>query len=216
MFEFIDREKTAFEVRQMCRLLGVSASGYYAWRARPSCQRRQEDERLRVLVAEIHRFSRGTYGAPRIRAELHFGHGVRCSEKRVARLMRQLSLQGVHRRRGKRTTQRAPEGAPAPDLIQRNFTIDRPGRLLVADITYVPTWAGCLYLAVVLDAFTRAVVGWSMASHLRTELVLNALEMALWRQRSLAGAIHHSDQGSQPGLKGSTQRRPVEPRVGVR
>jgi putative transposase len=205
VFEFIDREKTVFEVRQMCRLLGVSASGYYAWRTRPSCQRRQQDERLRVLVAEIHRFSRGTYGAPRIRAELRFGHGLRCSEKRVARLMRQLGLQGVHRRRGKRTTKRAPEAAPAPDRIQRNFTVDRPGRLLVADITYVPTWAGFLYLAVVLDAFTRAVVGWSMASHLRTELVLNALEMALWRQGSLAGAIHHSDQGSQPGFKGSSQ-----------
>jgi putative transposase len=130
-------------------------------------------------------------------AELRFAHGVRCSEKRVARLMRWLGIQGVHRRRGKRTSVRSPEATPAPDLVNRNFEASGPGQLLVADITYVPTWAGFLYLAVVLDAFSRAVVGWSMANHLRTELVLNALQMALRRRRLAPGAVHHSDQGSQ-------------------
>jgi putative transposase len=197
VFEFIEREKAALGVQAICRTLGVSASGYYAWKSRPPCRRRREDERLKTLIAEIHRFSRGTYGAPRVQAELRFAHGLRCSKKRVARLMRLLGVQGVHRRRGKRTTVRSPEAAPAPDLVQRNFQATGPGQLLVADITYVPTWAGFLFLAVVVDAFSRVVAGWSMANHLRTELVLNALQMALRRRRIAPGAVHHSDQGSQ-------------------
>lgn len=181
----------------MCRVLGVSASGYYAWRSRPPCQRRQQDERLRALIAEIHCFSRGTYGAPRVRAELRFTYGIRCSEKRVARLMSSLGLQGCHRRRKARTTRRSAESKPAPDLVNRNFRVEHPDELYVADITYIPTWTGFLYLAVVVDAFTRAAVGWSMSSDLRTDLVLNALEMALWRRQPRVGAVHHSDQGSQ-------------------
>ena len=211
MFEFIEREKAAFEVQAICRTLGVSASGYYAWKSRPPCRRQQEDERLKTLIAEIHRSSRGTYGAPRVRAELRFSHAVRCSEKRVARLMRALGVQGVHRRRGRRTTVRSPEATPAPDLVQRNFQATGPGQLLVADITYVPTWAGFLFLAVVVDAFTRAVTGWSMANHLRTELVLNALQMALRRRRVAPGAVHHSDQGSQPRFN---RLRPASARGG--
>jgi putative transposase len=192
----IEREKANYAVRRMCRVLGVSPAGYYAWRSRPPCRRRREDERLRLLIGEIHRFSRGTYGAPRVRAELRYGHEVRCSEKRVARLLRSLHVQGAHRRRGPRTTRRSPEQAPAPDRLRRNFQVDAPDRVYVADITYVPTWVGFLYLAVVIDVFSRRVVGWSMASHLRTELVLNALEMALWRRKP-RNAVHHSDQGAQ-------------------
>jgi putative transposase len=181
----------------MCEVLGVSPSGYYAWRSRLPCRRQTEDERLRVLIADIHRFSRGTYGAPRVHAELRLVHGVRCSEKRIARLMRWLGIAGVHRRRRAKTTKRAPEVAPAPDLVRRNFKVGGPDQLLVADITYIPTWAGFLYLAVVIDAFTRQVVGWAMATHLRTELVAAAFEMARRRRRLQPGAIHHSDQGSQ-------------------
>jgi putative transposase len=216
VFGFIEREKAAFAVQAICRTLGVSASGYYAWRSRPACRRGREDERLKTLIAEIHRFSRGTYGAPRVRAELRFSHGLRCSEKRVARLMRFLGIQGVHRRRGKRTTLRSPLATPAPDLVQRNFRATRPGQLLVADITYIPSWAGFLFLAVVVDAFSRAVVGWSMANHLRTELVLNALNMALQRGRIAVGAVHHSDQGSQPRFKGSSQQWLFDMTVGGR
>ena len=199
----------------MCRVLGVSPAGYYAWRSRPPCRRRREDERLRLLIGEIHRFSRGTYGAPRVRAELRYGHEVRCSEKRVARLMRSLHVQGAHRRRGPRTTRRSPEQAPAPDRLRRNFQVDAPDRVYVADITYVPTWVGFLYLAVVIEVFSRRVVGWSMASHLRTELVLNALEMALWRRKP-RNSVHHSDQGAQREFNWSSQRRLVGARVGAR
>lgn len=197
MFELIEREKAVHPVRLICRVLGVSPAGYYAWHSRPPCRRRREDERLKILIGDIHRFSRGTYGAPRVQSELRYEHGVRCSKKRVARLMRSLKLEGAHRRRGPRTTRRSPERSPAPDRVRRNFRAHRPDQLYVADITYIPTWVGFLYLAVVVDAFSRRVVGWSMANHLRSELVLGALEMALQRRRPAAGAVHHSDQGSQ-------------------
>lgn len=181
----------------MCQLLEVSASGYYAWRRRPPCRRAREDERLRALIVAIHQGSRGTYGAPRVHFELRADHGVRCSKKRVARLMREAQLEGCHRRRRVRTTRRGEETAPASDLVQRDFRASAPDRLYVADITYVGTWAGFLYLAVVIDAFTRRVVGWAMREDLRTELVLEALNMALWNRRPGAGVIHHSDQGGQ-------------------
>ena len=137
----------------------------------------------------------GTYGVPRVHAELE-AEGVRVGRKRVARLMRGAGLAGVSRRKGARTTQRRQEARPAPDLVDRNFTAEAPDRLWVADITYVPTWAGFLYLAVALDAFSRRIVGWSMATHLRAELVLDALDMALYKRRPRA-VIHHSDQGTQ-------------------
>ena len=157
--------------------------------------RQQSDEELRRRIRQVHERSRGTYGAPRIHAELVAG-GVRVSRKRVARLMRQAGLQGASRRRWPITTSRANNARPAPDLVDRNFACSGRDRLWVADITYIPTAAGFLYLAVVMDAWSRRVVGWSMATHLRTELVLDALEMAL-QQRRPAGVIHHSDQGTQ-------------------
>lgn len=142
----------------------------------------------------------GRYGAPRIHAELCYA-GVRCSRKRVARLLRLAGLQGCHRRKEPRTTRRSPDLAPAPDRVKRDFVAPAPDRLWVADITYIPTWAGFLYLAVVLDAYSRRIVGWAMADggplgSMRTELVIEAVEMALWR-RPPDGVIHHSDQGSQ-------------------
>jgi len=144
----------------------------------------------------VHQQSRGTYGAPRIWAELR-DRGVVCSRKRVARLLRLAGLQGCHRRKGLPSPRRTPGATPAPDLVRRDFAAPAPDRLWVADITYVPTWAGFLYLAVVLDAHSRRIVGWAMADHLRSELVIEALDMAVWRRRPTQSIIHHSDQGSQ-------------------
>lgn len=136
------------------------------------------------------------YGAPRIHAEL-VEDGVRCGRKRVARLMRAARIVGCHRRRAPRTTQREAGAVPAPDRVERQFSADASNQLWTADITYVPTWSGLLYLAVVLDVYSRRIVGWAMADHLRTELVVSALEMAIWNRRPVQGVIHHSDQGSQ-------------------
>ena len=187
--------QAVYSVRRMCDLLGVSASGYYAWSRRPRSKRAQSDEELLARIRSIHERSRGTYGAPRIHAEL-VASGTRVGRKRVARLMRAAGLQGASRRRWALTTVRDRKARPAPDLVERNFTAEGRDRLWVADITYIPTWAGFLYLAVVVDAWSRRVVGWSMATHLRTELVLEALNMAL-EQRRPEGVIHHSDQGTQ-------------------
>lgn len=179
----------------MCRVLEVSPSGYYAWLKRPPSPRAQEDAKLLKRIRDIHRRSKGTYGAPRIHAELA-ADGVHVGRKRVARLMKAADLHGVSRRKYYVTTRRAQKARPAPDRVQRNFSAEGPNRLWVADITYVPTWMGPLYLAVVVDAWSRRVVGWAMTTHLRTQLVLDALQMAI-RQRNPKGVIHHSDQGSQ-------------------
>ena len=187
--------QASYAVTTVCRLLGVSPSGYYAWSSRPRSKRAQADEALLVEIREIHQRSRGTYGAPRIHAELA-AQGTHVSRKRVARLMREASLEGASRRRQFSTTVRSADRRQAPDLVERNFTAGGPDQLWVADITYIPTWSGFLYLAVVLDAWSRRIVGWSMATHLRTELVLEALDMALGQRRPTA-VIHHSDQGTQ-------------------
>jgi putative transposase len=182
-------------VATQCRVLGVSPSGSYAWLERAPSARQVADEVLLARIHEIHSASRGTYGAPRIHAEL-IDDGWRIGRKRVARLMREAGLLGVSRRKWVSTTQRRPDARPAPDLVERNFTAETADQLYVADITYIPTWADFLFLAVVLDACTRRVVGWAMANHLRTELVLDALNMAL-HQRRPSNVIHHSDQGTQ-------------------
>ena len=187
--------QACYAVRTICRLLGVSPSGYYAWSRRSRSQRAQADESLLLEIREIHRRSRGTYGAPRMHAELA-AQGTHVGRKRVARLMREAGLVGASRRRPFSTTMRSADRRPAPDLVERNFTAQDPNQLWVADITYIPTGSGFLYLAVVLDAWSRRIVGWSMATHLRTELVLEALDMAL-RQRRPTAVIHHSDQGTQ-------------------
>lgn len=179
----------------MCRVLGVSTSGYYAWQKRQPSHRDVEDGELTCKIQAIHARSDGTYGAPRIHAELQ-EDGVYVGQKRVARLMRQAHLRGVCRRKWITTTTRADEDTIATDLVKRNFTASEKNRLWVADITYVPTWEGFLYLAVVLDAYSRRIVGWAMADHLQTGLVIDALDMAIWN-RNPVDVIHHSDHGSQ-------------------
>jgi putative transposase len=185
-----------FPVRLMCRLLGVSASGFYAWDERPLSKRALEDIALTAKIHAIHRASRECYGVPRIHAEFADDYGIHVGKKRVERLMRAAGLHGVSRRRFVRTTVADIYADLPPDLVDRNFQIDQLDRLWVADITYVPTWAGFLFLAIVLDACSRKVVGWAMENHLRTELVLAAINMAL-AQRGPEGVIHHSDHGCQ-------------------
>jgi putative transposase len=185
-----------FPVCVMARVLGVSTAGYYAWRDRPPSAHAQTDAALLKRVRTVHATSRQIYGAPRVHAQLR-ANGERHGRKRIARLMRAAGLVGAsHRQGGPTTTRRDREARPAPDLVDRNFTAEGPNRLWVADITFVPTASGFLYLAVVLDAWSRKIVGWAMANHLRTELVLGALEMAVGQRRP-HDVIHHSDQGSQ-------------------
>ena len=180
----------------LCRLLGVSRSGYDAWRQRPPSARACANQELTCHSREGHEQRRGTSGAPRIWAELR-DRGMVCSRKRVARLLRLAGRQGCHRRKGPAPSRRTPGVSPAPELVQRQFTAAAPARLWVADITSVPTWAGFRSLAVVLDVPSRRMVGWAMADHLRSELVIAAVDMAVWRRRPMEGVIHHSDQGCQ-------------------
>ena len=187
--------QAVFPVTQMCRVLGLSTSGYYAWLKRSPSARSRANQELLERMKQIHRFSRDTYGRPRIHAELR-AEGKQVNHKRIARLMREEGLVGVTRRRKWRTTTRDKDARPAPDLVSRNFVAAAPDQLWVADITYIPTGSGFLYLSVVVDAWSRRVVGWSMESHLRTDLVLQALDMALGQRRPKA-VIHHSDQGTQ-------------------
>ena len=185
-----------FPVQVMCRVLGLSSSGYYAWSSRPPSDRAKRDAELVVKIREVFDGNKQVYGRPRIFADLKEA-GEKIGEKRVGRLMRQEGIQGASRRkRGPKTTRRNKDARPAPDLVERDFTADGPDQLWVADITYIPTSAGFLFLSVVLDAWSRRIVGWAMATHLRTELVLEALNMATWQRRPKE-VIHHSDQGTQ-------------------
>lgn len=180
---------------KLCRILNVSPSGFYAWCKRPPSAHRQADAALGDRVEAIFRQSHSTYGRIRIDKDLR-DEGICISGKRLGRLMRERGIVGVSRRKGTFTTIRDRDARPASDLVDRKFSAERPDQLWVADITYVPTWAGFLYLAVVLDVYSRRVVGWAMANHLRTELVLDALNMAIFRRRPV-DVIHHSDQGCQ-------------------
>ncbi len=189
------RHQADYPITTMCQVLGLSTSGYYARRHRPPSKRAKSDAVLTEKIAASHGRSRGTYGVPRIHADLA-AEGQRVGRKRVGRLMRDAGLAGVSRRRGVRTTLRNKEAQPAPDLVSREFSAQRLNRLWVADITYIPTSAGFLYLAMVLDVCSRRIVGWSMATHLRAELVLEALNMASGQRRPTQ-VIHHSDQGTQ-------------------
>jgi len=184
-----------YTIAMLCRVLEVSPSGYYAWCNRPPSKRRLNDLLLGDRIEAVHRDAHGVYGRPRLHAELR-DLGIRISGKRLARLMKERGICGVSRRSSTITTVRDKDARPAPDLVDRNFRADRPNQLWVADITYIPTWAGFLYLAIVLDAYSRKVVGWAIANHLRTELVLEAFEMAIYR-RQPRDVIHHSDQGCQ-------------------
>ncbi len=192
-------QKAHHQVNAMCRVLKVSKSGFYGWRNRAPSARARADAWLLEKIACIHGDSRETYGAPRIHFELRT-LGVRCARKRVARLMREAGLFGCGGRgRKARTTLRSQieRIPPAPDLVKRNFTPEAPDRLWVADITYVRSWEGWLHLSFVLDTYSRRVVGWSMANHLKTDPVLDAVNMAIHNRRPAPGLIHHSDRGSQ-------------------
>ena len=196
-FRLVEAEKAAHSVPTLCRILGVSKSGYYAWRRRLPSERSRFDAVLLEKIGAIHRNSRATYGAPRVHAELR-ALGIRCSKKRVARLMRRERLRGCLRGRRMKTAHRlALKQAAAPDLVGRNFSSQQPDRLWVADITYVRSKEGFVYLAFILDVCTRRVVGWSMATHLRTEIVVDALQMAIARRKPAPGLVHHSDRGVQ-------------------
>ena len=199
IYTFMEAQKAHYRMSAMCRILKVSKSGFYGWKDRPPSARAQADAVLSEKITRIHTDSRQTYGAPRVHFELRT-LGVRCARKRVARLMRRSGLFGCGGPRKKvRTTlrSRTERTPPAPDLVKRNFTPEAPDRLWVADITYVRTWEGWLYLSFVLDTYSRRIVGWSMANHLKTDLVLDALNMAIYTRRPSPGLIHHSDRGSQ-------------------
>jgi len=192
----VKAHQVTYPVRVMCRLLGVSASGFYAWVKRPLSARAVADIGLTAKIYAIHRRSGESYGSPSIHAELADEHGIFVGKKRVARLMRAAGLKGLQPRRFVTTTITDPAADVALDQVDRQFTADGPDRLWVADITYIPTWTGFLYLAIVLDVWSRRIVGWAMENHLRTELVLAALDMAIAQRRPLA-VIHHSDRGCQ-------------------
>jgi len=197
VFGFIAAKKTEHSVKTMCRVLAVSRSGFHAWQRRRPSRRALEDERLTERIREIHAENRRVYGSPRIHAELVLADGERLGRKRVERLMREAGISGLIRRRRGRTTIRVPGVRVCEDLVDRAFAAEAPNRIWVADITYLRTWQGWLYLVAVQDLYSRRIVGWSMADHMRTELVTDALQMALAQRRPDPGLIWHSDQGSQ-------------------
>jgi putative transposase len=196
-FRLIEAEKAEHSISRLCRVLGVSRVGFYAWRTRPPSARGLRDLELERLIAAVFEESRQTYGAPRVHAELR-ARGVHVGKKRIARLMRQLELEGVSRRgKRRRTTIPDPAAPPAPDLVKRRFGAERPDQVWLADITYLPTYEGWLFLAVVMDVCSRKIVGWAMREDLKSELVVDALGMAVARRRPKPGLVHHSDRGSQ-------------------
>jgi putative transposase len=197
-FRLIEAEKAEHSISRLCSVLGVTRQGFYAWRRRGPSGRQLGDDELKRLIVSIYDGSLQTYGAPRVQLDLAEDHDVRVGRKRVARLMRDLGLQGVSRR-GKRvrTTVADERQPPAPDLVERRFVAERPNQLWLADVTYVPTLEGYLFLGVVMDMFSRKIVGWSMRDDLKAELVVDALAMAVTRRRPPAGLVHHSDRGSQ-------------------
>ena len=196
VFHFVERERAAHHLTTLCRVLGVSPAGFRAWSERSPSARVRADTILLTAIRAIHARSRGTYGAPRVHAALQ-ATGRAVGRKRVARLMAAAGLVGVHRRRRTAVTRAPRRALLAPDLVRRDFSAAGPDRLWVTDITYLPTAAGFLYLAAIVDVWSRRVVGWAMADHLRTELVIAALDAAIAARHPAAGLIHHSDRGTQ-------------------
>jgi putative transposase len=197
VYSFIAAEKSRFPVAALCRVLGVNRTAFHNWEGRAPSDRALTDAWLTEKIRRIHEQSRGVYGAPRVHAELRLEHGIQVGRKRVARLMKAADITGVRPRKRFKTTIRLPGITPATDLVERQFRPQAPNVLWVADITYLRTGEGWLYLAAVQDAYSRQIVGWSMASHMRASLVVDALQMALSRRRPAPGLVHHSDQGSQ-------------------
>jgi putative transposase len=197
IFRFIAAKRAEHSIQIMCRVLEVSRSGFHAWARREPSRRACQDASLSDVIAGIHDDSMKTYGSPRVHAELRLEHGIRVGRKRVERLMRSAGIAGQIKRRRGRTTIRVQGVRTAPDLVERDFDPTEPNRLWSADITYIRTWEGWLYLASVMDLYSRRIVGWALADHLRAEIVVDALQMAVARRRPDRGLVHHSDQGSQ-------------------
>jgi transposase InsO family protein len=195
-YQLVHDHAGQYPVRQICRVLELSPSAYYAWRGRPESRRVRENRRLLVEIKAIHQAKRETYGSPRIHAELK-ALGLRHGEKRVARLMRDNGIRAKQKRKFKATTDSKHSHPVAPNLLKRDFEAAAPNEKWVADITYIPTCEGWLYLSAVLDLYSRCVVGWSMSERMNRRLVLDALDMAVGRRRPEPGLVHHSDRGSQ-------------------
>jgi putative transposase len=195
-FQFIATHQDEFPVRRMCRMLRVSASAYYAWRSRPPSLRQSQNAALLAEIRQVHERSRQTYGSPRIHAELR-AQGHRCNHKRIERLMRQHHIRARQVRRFRRPTDSLPSLPVAPNRLNQKFHVGTPNQVWTADITYLDTAEGWLYLATVLDLYSRRIVGWAMAEHMETRLVRDALQMALTQRHPAAGLLHHSDQGRQ-------------------
>ena len=211
-FRFVEAEAAQFPVSLLCRVVGVTRQGFYAWKRRPPSARELADRELSERIKQIYLDTDEIYGAPRIYSELKLGAGIPVGKKRVARLMRQLGIRGADGRRGGlRTTVRDPKRASAPDLVDRDFARAEPNRLWVCDLKYIQTGQGFLFLSVVQDVFSRRIIGWSMRDDLKSELVLDALAMAITaRGGRAAGVVAHSDHGSQTGLNRSSQHRFVD------
>ena len=195
-FQFIRDHSSQFSVRRMCRVLKVSPSGYYAWLGRPMSRRAREDRRLVQEIKEVHQAKRGVYGSPRVHAELK-SKGMHHGRKRVARLMRYNDIRAKQNKKYKATTDSKHFYPVAPNLLQRDFEASKPDQKWLADISCVPTYEGWLYLAAILDLYSKLIVGWSMSGRMTSELVLDALEMAVGRRQPEPGLIHHSDRGGQ-------------------
>jgi len=196
IYGFVAAQKAEHSITTMCRVLGVSRSGFHAWDGRAPSPRHVKDARLTTRIGEIHKANRKVYGSPRVWLDL-LEEGERVSRKRVERLMRQAGISGLQEKKWKSTTIRVPGVRVADDLLDRDFTATAPNQRWVADITYLRTWEGWLYLVAVQDLYSRRIVGWSVADHMRTELVVDALQMALQRRRPERGLTFHTDQGSQ-------------------
>jgi transposase InsO family protein len=194
-YQFIEDHRQEFTVTLMCRVLDVSPSGYYAWRKRPSSAREMANNALLKAIRAAYEASNGVYGSPRIYHEVK--GKVSCSENRVARLMRKQGITAKQKKRYKRTTKANGAHPTAPNLIDRDFSAATPNEKWTTDITYIPTLEGWLYLAVVLDLFSRRIVGWAMSARMTSSLVIDAFQMAVRQRRPASGLIHHSDRGSQ-------------------
>src|SRR5512132_1123948 len=215
MIAYIDANRDRFGVEPICRVLPIAPSTYYDAHRRPRSARRRRDQELQAEIARVHGEHFGVYGARKVWRQLH-REGITVARCTVERLMGELGLEGVRRGKPRRTTTPDETTARPADLVERDFAAQRPNQLWVADLTYVATWAGFVYVALVIDAFSRFLVGWQASRSLRTDLALDALEMAIWRrQGQLEGLVHHSDRGGQPRFKGSSQHRLVEWRVAV-
>lgn len=195
-FKLIFEEKARFPVAFMCRLLGVSRAGFYAWLSRPESDRSIENRRLATEIAAVHHESRDTYGSPRVQVELH-ARGRRVCRHRIARLMREQGLRSKRRRRFVKTTDSAHQHPVARNVLERNFTPEAPNTTWAGDITYIPTVEGWLFLAVIIDLYSRRVIGWAMGARIDRQLAIDALMMAASRRPGASGVLHHTDQGSQ-------------------